>query len=52
MHTNDLLLFCFVLVLVCENGYFGNNCSEVCKCVEENTEQCHHIHGNCTCKKV
>lgn len=43
---------CFRLVLVCENGYYGYNCSEVCQCMEENTESCHHLNGNCTCKKV
>ncbi|XP_070549945.1 multiple epidermal growth factor-like domains protein 11 isoform X2 [Ptychodera flava] len=33
----------------CDVGFYGNNCSEPCRCVNGS---CHHITGTCTCDVV
>ncbi|XP_059150291.1 multiple epidermal growth factor-like domains protein 10 [Physella acuta] len=35
----------------CENGTFGNNCSQNCSCVTPNTEYCNKVNGSCVCKQ-
>lgn len=34
----------------CEEGSFGNECSETCSCEEANTKTCNSIDGTCECK--
>ncbi|KFM74492.1 Multiple epidermal growth factor-like domains protein 6, partial [Stegodyphus mimosarum] len=34
---------------MCEIGYYGLNCNEVCRCNAETTANCDFISGNCTC---
>lgn len=38
------------LSLACPKWVFGPGCSEECKCVRENTLECHRRHGTCACK--
>lgn len=36
--------------VACPKWVFGPGCSEECKCVQENTLECHRRHGSCSCK--
>ncbi|XP_059150292.1 uncharacterized protein LOC131937116 [Physella acuta] len=35
----------------CENGKFGNSCSQNCNCVTPNTDYCNKVNGSCVCKQ-
>ncbi|XP_052712057.1 uncharacterized protein LOC128186279 isoform X3 [Crassostrea angulata] len=36
---------------ICENFKYGDNCSNDCACVLNNTNSCHNVTGTCDCKK-
>lgn len=36
--------------VACPKWVFGPGCSEECKCVRENTQECHRRDGTCACK--
>lgn len=37
--------------IVCDNFKYGDNCSNDCACVLNNTNSCHNVTGTCDCKK-
>lgn len=37
-------------ILDCENGFYGQDCSEKCLCKLDNTKSCGKVSGNCTCR--
>lgn len=39
-----------VLCPACPKWAYGPGCSEECKCVQQNTLECHRRHGTCVCK--
>lgn len=38
------------MVLECNEGKFGTDCSRTCSCNVTNTATCNHVNGTCTCK--
>uniref|UniRef100_A0A8W8N019 Fibrillin-1 n=1 Tax=Magallana gigas TaxID=29159 RepID=A0A8W8N019_MAGGI len=36
---------------ICDNFKYGDNCSNDCACVLNNTNSCHNVTGTCDCKK-
>ncbi|XP_065942257.1 uncharacterized protein [Magallana gigas] len=36
---------------ICDNFKYGDNCSNDCACVLNNTNSCHNMTGTCDCKK-
>ena len=45
-----MALLIFVFYTVCDDGTYGDNCTENCTCDESNTVQCNHTSGTCLCK--
>lgn len=50
MSSNELLL---VILLVCEYGFYGQNCNMTCGWCVKGKEECHVVTGKCVngCQK-